>query len=131
MKIACISDDGKIISQHFGRAPLYVVVTVEDNRIVSRETRQKLGHQHFAAAEQGEGHGQHHGTDAASHSRHLDMAAAIADCEALLCRGMGQGAYQSMVSQGITPVVTDEVDIDAAALAYAQGRLTDHPERLH
>ena len=27
MKIAAISDDGTTISQHFGRAPFYVVVT--------------------------------------------------------------------------------------------------------
>jgi len=44
---------------------------------------------------------------------------------------MGRGAYESMISQGITPVVTDEDDIEAAALAYAEGRLVDHPERLH
>ncbi len=131
MKVACISDDGKTISQHFGRAPLYVVVTIEDDKIVSRETRQKMGHQHFAASTEAEIPGQHHGMDAASHSRHLGMAAAIEDCEALLSRGMGRGAYQSMQSQGITPVVTDESDIDTAALAYAQGRLVDHPERLH
>ena len=29
MKIAAITDDGTTISQHFGRAPYYVVVTVE------------------------------------------------------------------------------------------------------
>ena len=30
MKIAAVSDDGITISQHFGRALLYVVVTAED-----------------------------------------------------------------------------------------------------
>ena len=30
MKIAAITEDGTTISQHFGRAPLYLVVTVED-----------------------------------------------------------------------------------------------------
>ena len=29
MKIAAVSEDGVTISQHFGRAPFYVVVTVE------------------------------------------------------------------------------------------------------
>ena len=51
--------------------------------------------------------GQPHGMDAASHDKHLQMADAIADCEALLCRGMGMGAYQSMQTRGIRPVVTD------------------------
>ena len=41
MKIAAVSDDGTTISQHFGRAPFYVVVTVEDGRIVGpRDARQ-------------------------------------------------------------------------------------------
>jgi predicted Fe-Mo cluster-binding NifX family protein len=44
MKIAAVSDDGTTISAHFGRAPFYVVVTVEDGRIVARETRDKMGH---------------------------------------------------------------------------------------
>ena len=48
MKIAAVSEDGVTISQHFGRAPFYVVVTVEDGKIVSREQRDKLGHAHFA-----------------------------------------------------------------------------------
>ncbi len=39
MKIAAITEDGTNISQHFGRAPLYVVVTVKDGKIVNRETR--------------------------------------------------------------------------------------------
>jgi predicted Fe-Mo cluster-binding NifX family protein len=29
MKIAAVSEDGITISQHFGRAPFYIVVTVE------------------------------------------------------------------------------------------------------
>ena len=33
MKIAAISEDEITISQHFGRAPFYVVVTVENNLI--------------------------------------------------------------------------------------------------
>ena len=51
MKIAAISDDGATISQHFGRAALYVVVTVEDGKIVSTETRSKLGHHSFSGQE--------------------------------------------------------------------------------
>jgi predicted Fe-Mo cluster-binding NifX family protein len=35
MKIAAISEDGATVSQHFGRAPLYVVVTVENGKRTS------------------------------------------------------------------------------------------------
>jgi predicted Fe-Mo cluster-binding NifX family protein len=131
MKIACITDDGKTISQHFGRAPYYGVFTIEDGAITHKEMRDKLGHQHFAAGEQQESHGPQHGTDAASHDRHVSMAQAIADCQVLLCRGMGYGAYQSMQQLGIKPIVTDITDAESAALAYVQGKVVDHPERLH
>ena len=47
MKIAAITDDGVTISQHFGRAPYYLVYTVEDGEIVDRELREKLGHAQF------------------------------------------------------------------------------------
>lgn len=40
--------------------------------------------------------GQPHGFDHASHDKHVRMAQAIADCEALLCSGMGMGAYWSI-----------------------------------
>jgi len=131
MKIACITEDGVTISQHFGRAPYYLVATIENGAIVHTEMRSKLGHQHFAASEAEGQHGPQHGTDPASHNRHTSMAQAIADCQVLLCRGMGYGAYQSMQQLGITPVVTDEENIEAAVKAYVEGNLQDHPERLH
>ena len=43
MKIAAISDDGKTISQHFGRASFYAVVTVEEDKIVSTEPEPRAG----------------------------------------------------------------------------------------
>jgi predicted Fe-Mo cluster-binding NifX family protein len=94
MKIAAITDDGKTISQHFGRAPYYLVVSVENGQIMGRELRDKLGHSQFAnQAHDPEGPGQVHGMGTASHNKHLQMSEAIADCEALLCGGMGMGAY--------------------------------------
>jgi predicted Fe-Mo cluster-binding NifX family protein len=132
MKIAVITEDGKTISQHFGRAPYYLVATVEDGKIVGRETREKLGHAQFANQPHPEEiPGQLHGMDAASHNKHLQMAETITDCEALLCRGMGMGAYESMKARNIRPVVTDIADIDEAVIAYVNGQLLDHVERLH
>jgi predicted Fe-Mo cluster-binding NifX family protein len=132
MKIAAITDDGRTISQHFGRAPHYLVVTVEDGKIVSRELRDKLGHAHFSGApHEADSPGQPHGLGPAAQSRHAQMAEAIADCQALLCGGMGRGAYQSMVERGIRPVVTDIASIEEAVLAYVEGRIVDQVDRLH
>ncbi len=131
-KIAAITDDGKTISQHFGRAQYYLVSTVEDGVVVKQELRPKMGHTHFSNQPHEEGNpGQGHGMDAASHNKHLQMAEAIADCEALLCRGMGMGAYESMKVRSIRPVVTDIPLIDDAVKAYIQGSITDHVEKLH
>lgn len=134
MKIAAVSDDGVTISQHFGRAQFYVVVTVEDGKIVSHEMRDKLGHTQFAGGSHEESHGadpRGHGFSGAAQDRHARMAAAIADCELLLARGMGAGAYESMRQAGIRPVVTDVAVIDEAVQAYLDGRLVDHTEKLH
>jgi predicted Fe-Mo cluster-binding NifX family protein len=132
IKVAAITDDGKTISQHFGRAPYYLVVTVENGQIVDRELRDKLGHAYFAnQPHPDEQPGQMHGMDAASHNKHLQMSDAIIDCEALLCRGMGMGAYQSMQARGIRPVVTDIIAIDEAVKAYVDGIILDRVDRLH
>ena len=131
MKIAVITDDGKTISQHFGRAPYYMVLSVEDGKISGREMRDKLGHKNFSGEHHEEHHGESHGLDAASHNRHAQMADAISDCQVLLCGGMGMGAYQSMLQLNIKPIVTDVLDIEAALQAYLAGSLLDQTARLH
>jgi predicted Fe-Mo cluster-binding NifX family protein len=133
MKIAIITDDGKTICQHFGRANFYAVLTIENGQILQREMREKLSHKHFAneAHEHTNEPGQRHGFDPASQTRHGQMSDTITDCEALICGGMGTGAYESMKERSIHPIVTDIESIDEAALAYATGALVDHTEKLH
>jgi predicted Fe-Mo cluster-binding NifX family protein len=132
MKIAVITDDGKTISRHFGRAQYYEVIEVENDEIVSREMREKMGHSHFAHNEE-----HHHnggmgsGMDAASHSKHQAMFEAIRDCDVLICGGMGRGAYQSMKSLGIKPYVTQISSVDQAVESYLSGELKDQTDMLH
>ncbi|MCE5258970.1 MAG: dinitrogenase iron-molybdenum cofactor biosynthesis protein, partial [Chloroflexi bacterium] len=125
MKIACVTDDERTISPHFGRALYYVVLTIENGQVTARERRDKLNHQHFAAGEHPGPSGAPHGFDAASQDRHSSMAAAIADCQVLLGRGMGFGAHSSLAQLGITPIITDIADIDGAVTAYLNGSLVD------
>jgi predicted Fe-Mo cluster-binding NifX family protein len=132
MKIAAITDDGRTISQHFGRAPYYLVATVENGAIVNREMRDKLGHAHFAdEPHEADQPGQPHGLGPDAQDRHVRMAEAIADCQALLCGGMGAGAYQSMAERGIKPVVTEIASIDEAVMAYVEGKIVDRTDWLH
>ena len=131
MKIAIVTEDGRTVSRHFGRAPYYAVLTVENNVIVGRELRQKIS-PHLAGlqVEEHAGTGPH-GTDPAAQSRHDQMAESIADCAVMIAGGMGQGAYDRLATLGLRPMVTDITDVDAAALACARGELVDRVERLH
>jgi predicted Fe-Mo cluster-binding NifX family protein len=131
MKIALITDDGITISQHFGRAPYYLVVTIDEGKVIHQEMRQKMGHNQVSGHGHEEGHGEHHGLDNSSHGKHAMMADAISDCQVVICGGMGTGAYESMRRLNIQPVVTDLGDINQAIQAYIDGVLKDHTERLH
>jgi predicted Fe-Mo cluster-binding NifX family protein len=131
VKIAVITDDELTISQHFGRAPYYLVATVAEGQVIEWERRDKLGHAHFVGEPHAHQPGEQHGFDPAAQDRHTRMAEAIVDCEVLICRGMGAGAYASMQAREIKPVVTDIKSIDEAVQAYLAGHLVDQVERLH
>ena len=131
MKIAVATEDGITVSQHFGRAPLYVVATVQEGRIVGNERRAKAGHHVFATQEHPVSKGQQHGYGVASRARHERMAEAVSDCEVVIAGGMGRGAFESMRARGIEPVVTDVGDIREAVLRYSRGDLPNLMDRLH
>jgi predicted Fe-Mo cluster-binding NifX family protein len=130
MKIAAVTDDGKTISRHFGRAPYYMVLTVENDQIMRREKRDKVGHEQFSEREPA-GRGALHGQGAEAQSRHAEMIAMIRDCQVVLSRGMGWGAYERLKAYNITPIITDIADIEEAVHAYLDGTIIDHKERLH
>ncbi len=131
LKIAVVSDDGKTISQHFGYARQYVVVTVENGTVTGREVRPKTGH---AGAQEHPVHDSptgRHGYDAASQARHGQMLANITDCQLLIAGGMGWGARDSLKAAGIETIVTDAKEIDEAVRLYLEGKLKNLSERLH
>lgn len=134
MKIAAVTDDGQVISAHFGRAMNYAVMTVENGRIVASELRSKLGHREF----QHESHDHEHHHDARgrgfgqhSEDKHRRMFATITDCDIVLARGMGRGAYIGMQQMGIRPILTDIEDVETAVWAVVNNEIVDHSEKLH
>lgn len=127
-KIAVASDDGLTVSQHFGRARGYVVLTLENGRVEKRESRNKLGHTDFGG-EHHHGHG--HGMGLQEKHRHGLMFSPITDCEVCVVGGMGVGAFENLRSLGIRPIVTDMMSIDEAVQAFVEGRLESHKERIH
>ena len=49
----------------------------------------------------------------------------------LITGGMGWGAYESMKSRGIEPIVTDFENIEEAVMLHLQNKLPNLMERLH
>lgn len=150
IRIAAVTDDGQTISAHFGRATHYAVLTVSGGQIVSRELREKPGHhtfggrhghghdhheqdhEHGHAHQDGNGHdGRGHGFGAHAAEKHARMVVPIADCQVLLARGMGQGAFMKLQREGIRPILTHIRKIEEAVRAVADGTMVNHLERLH
>jgi len=128
LKIAVVTDDGKTISQHFGRAGYYIVYDVQDGVIKGSETRSKTAH-HSGGEPHQHGEGGHGGPEA--DAKHSSMLANISDCEVLIARGMGLGAFDAIRAAGVKPFITDLEYTEDAAKAYISGKLDSHTERLH
>ena len=134
MKLAFVTDDEQTISRHFGRAPYYLVVTIEEGQVTERERRAKANHGQFAHGAHDHDHGDPHaghGHEPEAQGRHAQMAAAITDCQTVICGGMGNGAYLSLRERGLQPIVTDETSIDKAIDIYLKGGLVNRIDRLH
>ncbi len=121
MKIAFPTEDGETISAHFGRAPFFTVVTLNEGDLPQFEQRNKAFH---GSAEHAPG-AEHQGHD------HNSMFAPIADCQVLIAGGMGQPAYEHAAAAGLDIVLTGEKSITAALEAYRGGRLMSDPRRIH
>lgn len=133
MKLAFATDDEQTISRHFGRAPYYLVVTIEAGKVVERERRDKANHGQFTQGPHDHAHDSHerHGHGPAAQGRHAQMTAVVTDCQAVICGGMGNGAYLSLQERGLQPIVTDVTAIDEAIALYLTGSLVNRTDRLH
>jgi predicted Fe-Mo cluster-binding NifX family protein len=130
MNIAIVTEDGRTISQHFGRAPYYAVLTVEGGVITGRELRRKHAPHLTGGSAAGHSGSSPHGTDPAAQGRHDQMVAVISDCGTVIAGGMGRGAYDRFRSLGLQPLVTEVLDVETAAIACERGALEDRAERL-
>jgi predicted Fe-Mo cluster-binding NifX family protein len=135
LKIATVSENGTTISRHFGGAPMYVVLTVENGKVINKEKRLRsaAGTCSCHGDTQSDCHdGQaDHGSDAASLAKHSNMADAISDCQVIIAGGMGYGAYASLKSRDLEPIITDKESIDEAIRLFLTGKLENLMENLH
>ena len=135
MKIAIVSDDGQTISRHFGRAENYIVISLEQEKIIERKSLPKQ----VTCQSSNRDHGRHehksdprgNGFGDRSRRRHEQMFESIRDCDVLVSRGMGRGAYQNLQESGIKPIVTDIANVEVAIQAMLDDTIVDHVENLH
>lgn len=120
-RIAAVTDDGLILSNHFGMAGQYLVSEVEDGHILHQETRAKPHHSVHPDHSQPHSH---------SEQLHDDMFAPIRDCQVLLVGGMGGGAYNKAMAAGLEVVLTGGA-ISAALQSYLAGQIISNDLRLH
>ncbi len=125
--IAIATDDGVTVSSHFGRARFYEVLNFTNGQVTKRERRQKAGHHSFGHAE-GE-HGHHEGE--AANQRHQTMVSPVLDCQAVIVRGMGQGAVEHLRRSNLFPVLTELHTIEEVIGAVAADSLDSDPRRIH
>jgi predicted Fe-Mo cluster-binding NifX family protein len=133
LKIAVVSENETTISQHFGRAPYYIILTVENGKTVKQEKFER-GASGTCACGHSEEEGHHHashGNDADSSAKHNRMVDPIADCQVLIAGGMGYGAYQALKSRNLQVFITAESSIQKAVELFSAGKLDNLMERLH
>jgi predicted Fe-Mo cluster-binding NifX family protein len=129
VKIGIVSDDGKTIAGHLGRARGFIIYEVENGAVTKKSYLDNTftghtGHRH------GEGHtddcgGEHHG----EHHGHGPVLQALAGCDAVISRGMGRRIYADLNAAGISAYVVDETDADRALELYLKEALVDRPDK--
>lgn len=100
MKIA-VATEGTQVSGHFGKCENFTIVEIENSQAKNKEIINTLGNQHGLLP-----------TFLASHSVNLVIAG-----------GMGEGAKQNLISNGIEIIAGVSGSIDEAIDAYLKGNL--------
>ncbi|HIE43479.1 MAG TPA: hypothetical protein EYP78_01610, partial [Candidatus Omnitrophica bacterium] len=113
-------------------APYFMVVTVENDKVVNKETREKIGHKEFAGEETHPPTDEkgRHGFGPKASERHQKIFEVIKDCDVLIAGRMGLGAYSDMQSFGLKAIATDIKDINEAVSFHLTGKLTHIEDRI-
>jgi predicted Fe-Mo cluster-binding NifX family protein len=110
IKIAIGTSDGVSVCDHLARSSSFLIFDVEGGRVVSRSSRER-------------------GRDGCGN--HASFVEMLEGCRAVLCGGIGTGAYDSLVAHGIQPVVTaGSHSAEEAAELYLADKLATTTERV-
>ncbi|MCI8850625.1 MAG: dinitrogenase iron-molybdenum cofactor biosynthesis protein [Erysipelotrichaceae bacterium] len=104
MKIAVTYEKGMVF-QHFGKSEQFLVVEVEQTKLLNKSLLSADGQGHSA----------------------LVTLLAKAEIDTLICGGLGQGARNALEQAGITVISGAFGNAEAAVDAYLNGSLQDSP----
>jgi predicted Fe-Mo cluster-binding NifX family protein len=111
-RIAIATSDGVSVCDHLARAAAFVIVDVNEGRETARSLRTR-------------------GTGACgNHATFVEM---LADCEAVICGGIGEGAAVSLAAHGIAALVSPlsvGTPIESALAEWIDGRLVTSGVRV-
>lgn len=122
MKIAIPSENGKLISTHFGRTRGFVIAEIENSQLVEQEYVENT----FTGHAQGL-HNDHQSHNHAHHS-HLGILSALNDCNVVIAGGMGRRLYDDLLQQGKDIYVTRETDVQRAIDLFIKDQLDNNSE---
>jgi predicted Fe-Mo cluster-binding NifX family protein len=108
MKIG-VASDGDMVSAHFGQCEGYVLYTVEDGKIVSRETVKSPGHAPGV----------------------LPRLLADLAADVVIAGGMGPKAIDLFCGHGITVFLGVEGSVEDAVRRYLRGELEEGTNVCH
>ena len=114
MKIAFVTDDGKTIAQHFGRALGFVIFEIKEKQVLNKEFKENRFTGHARGLE-GDHNADHHGP----------VINALKDCDVVISRGMGNRIFNDLINNGIKPYITDVDDIDEALKLFLSDKLVE------
>ena len=107
MKIAVPSDDQAHVAAHFGRARGFLVYDVVGT-VAKREEYRITSHHH-----------EHdHGCGSGCGARHESVLGALAGCEVVIARGIGEHMRDEILGCGMEIFVTDKQNAQAAVDQY-------------
>ena len=108
--IAVGTTDGVTVCDHLARSAAFFVLEIEGGRVIGRTERAWV-------------------RDACGN--HASFVEILAGCQAVLCGGIGEGAFQALAAHGIEPVVAAGTHtVEEAVSLYLAGKLATTSRRV-
>ncbi len=107
-KIAIPTDNNVSISDNFGKARWFKIISVEENHLETLDYIENKTHAY----------------DPESRQSYEAIMSALKDCEVIITRNMGKGIQEELQSVNKKVIFTKEIQMDAAVDSFIRGSQT-------